>query len=139
MSNLLLHDGTLTNFTRKELACRHCGMLNYHPGFLEKLQAVRIEYGKPMEPSSGCRCIVHNRNIGGHSSSSHICDVLPHASKGQLGAFGVDIIVTDNHQRGVLSFLFWKHGFAVGHNYAKRFIHADMRIWFGMSQQMFPY
>lgn len=136
---LKLSDGTETKFTQAELACRHCGVLNYHPGFIPLIQVVRMEYGRAMVPTSGCRCTVHNTAVGGHPTSSHICDVFKYAAKGQKGAFGIDVAVVDNHERGVLHSIFWKHGFSVGHNYAKSFIHADMRIWFGLPQIMFPY
>lgn len=139
MSTILLPNGDRTNFTLAELACKHCGQFNYHPGFMEKLQTVRVKYGKSMSPTSGCRCTVHNKNENGHPTSSHISDQFHYSAKGQKGAFGVDIAVTDSHERGVLHNIFWNEGFSVGHNYTRNFIHADMRIWFGLPQIMFPY
>lgn len=137
--SIILPSGRVIDFTKAELACRHCGALNYHPGFLDRLQDVRKEYGSAMVPTSGCRCKFHNTREGGHPNSSHICDILPYLGKGQLGAFGVDIAVNDNNHRGRLHAVFWKHGFSVGHNYGKSFIHADTRTMFGMPQIMFPY
>jgi uncharacterized protein YcbK (DUF882 family) len=49
----------LINFTLKEFECSHCGAVEMQSGFLEKLQALRTSYGKPMRITSGYRCPNH--------------------------------------------------------------------------------
>lgn len=65
---------TINNFTESELACRcGCKRLNYDDDFLVRLQAFRLFYKKPLFPTSGCRCVQHNKNVGGVSTSLHQC------------------------------------------------------------------
>ena len=48
------------NFTREEFTCRcGCGRNEMRPEFLERLQALRSAYGKPMHITSGYRCPQH--------------------------------------------------------------------------------
>lgn len=47
------------NFSEKEFACKHTGECHMQPAFLELMQNVRTEYGKPMFISSGFRSILH--------------------------------------------------------------------------------
>lgn len=64
----------IKNFTAEELACRcGCKRLNYDHNFLICLQAFRLSYGKPLIPTSGCRCGKHNKDVGGVSTSLHEC------------------------------------------------------------------
>ena len=127
------------HFTEKELACSHCGMLNLHPGFIDKLEAVRIELNEPMHITSGCRCAVHNKAVGGVPSSTHICDELPYKAQGQKGTLGVDIAATDGGYRGRLFSILWRHGFTIGWNAKKNFLHADQRVMVGLQQTSFDY
>ncbi|MBF0629294.1 MAG: DUF882 domain-containing protein [Magnetococcales bacterium] len=61
------------HFSRAELACRHCGELHMDQKFLEKLELVRMAFGKPMIITSGYRCEEHNaavsegRQLGAHT------------------------------------------------------------------------
>lgn len=48
------------NFTREEFTCRcGCGKNEVRPEFMERLQALRTAYGKPMIITSGYRCLQH--------------------------------------------------------------------------------
>ena len=60
------------NFTPKEVSCKHCGELYYDDVAMSKLQGLRDMWGKPMVITSGHRCKVHNKNVGGVSSSQHL-------------------------------------------------------------------
>lgn len=65
---------SINNFTEAELACRcGCHRLNYDDNFLVLLQAFRLIYKKPLIVTSGCRCVQHNKNEGGVSTSLHQC------------------------------------------------------------------
>lgn len=58
------------------LACRDgCGFgsspEDYATGFLDFLETLRLIYGRPINPTSGARCITHNRAVGGVNLSAH--------------------------------------------------------------------
>ena len=71
----------IENFTIEApdwLACRcGCRLFNYDTRFLISLQAFRYSYGKPLTPTSGCRCQKHNNKpakeggVGSTNSSGH--------------------------------------------------------------------
>lgn len=64
------------HFAARELACRHCGRipsLAVMQETAEWLERVREQLGGyPMHVTSGCRCRVHNRAVGGATNSQHI-------------------------------------------------------------------
>lgn len=47
------------NFTPAEFRCKHTGNLVMQPEFLDVLQAIRSEYGRPMRVTSGYRHPTH--------------------------------------------------------------------------------
>ena len=59
------------NFSPGEMACPHCGELALVPSFMNWLQSVRWEYGKPISVASAYRCPIHNEAVGGGKDSSH--------------------------------------------------------------------
>ena len=59
------------HFTAGELACKHCGRIYVVPTLLEMMEQLRKIVGVPLDPNSGYRCPVHNRNIGGSTRSRH--------------------------------------------------------------------
>lgn len=62
----------IENFDEKELKCRcGCDRFNYENHFLIRLQAFRYSYNKPLTVTSGCRCVKHNKSVGGVSTSLH--------------------------------------------------------------------
>ena len=86
-SNLYSHlgmdmdsDGIMTetrNFSYAELQCKcGCGGNEMKPEFLNKLQAIRDEFKKPMRINSGFRCSNHDANV----SSSKIAGKGPHTT-----------------------------------------------------------
>lgn len=63
------------NFQGHELKCKcGCGLLNYDNLFLMKLEVFRDLPGSRLEVTSGCRCIKHNKTVGGKPSSLHIAE-----------------------------------------------------------------
>jgi len=60
------------NFSRAEMACRHCGQGYYWPEFMDKLQALRDLVGKPLRILSAHRCSLHNARVGGAPLSQHL-------------------------------------------------------------------
>lgn len=68
--------GDLTDdFSRSEFRCKcGCGRDNISMELVNRLQRLRTNYGHPIKVISGCRCIEHNRAVGGKPQSSHICE-----------------------------------------------------------------
>lgn len=128
---------TLPNFTDAELRCKCCGLLKYHPGFLNELQALRTAFGEGMKLTSACRCEKHNKEVGGHPHSLHVGDKPYHA--GQQGALAVDVATPDGAYRGRLFALAWKRGWSIGWNAKKGFLHLDRRDYIGLPQNSFDY
>lgn len=122
-------------FTKIELACRCCGLMTFHPSFLEHLHGLRIAFDKPMSLSSACRCLAHNIREGGAKKSLHIGDTPQHP--GQLGTLAVDVRVPDGAYRGALFALAWRLGWSIG--WGRGFLHLDRRDWVGLPQQTFDY
>ena len=61
------------NFTEKELAvCPCCGEYNLDRDFAETLQMARDLFGYAMNVTSGYRCSLHNKAVGGSITSSHL-------------------------------------------------------------------
>lgn len=124
------------NFSRDtEMACKcGCGRADMNPAFMDALQAVRDEYARPMRVTSAARCTAHNRAVGGHPRSLHICDAPQHP--GQEDALAVDIAVT-GADRGALFAIAWTHGFSIG--WGRGFLHLDMRTLVRLPQTTFDY
>ena len=51
------------NFSREELACRHCGKMEIPLASIERLQRVRDRVGHYLKISSGYRCPEHNNAV----------------------------------------------------------------------------
>lgn len=51
------------SFTPEEMACKCCGANAMLPSFMEKLQQLRNDYGKPLVVASGYRCSKHNAAV----------------------------------------------------------------------------
>jgi zinc D-Ala-D-Ala carboxypeptidase len=103
------------NFSKKEFDCTHCGANQMTPAFMSKLQALRMQYGKPMRITSGFRCTQHPveaRKIkaGAHASGC-ACDI---AVNGQ-----------EAHELMKLAFKLGFTGIGVNQKTSGRFIHLD--------------
>lgn len=60
-------------FSRAEFACTcGCGFNTVDAGLLSVLVKVRDHFGRKMTITSGCRCRVKNKAIGGAPSSWHL-------------------------------------------------------------------
>ena len=51
------------NFTREELACKHCGRMDIPQASIDRLQLVRERMGIPLKVSSGYRCPDYNAQV----------------------------------------------------------------------------
>ena len=103
------------NVSAKEFDCSHCGKNEMQPDFLQKLQALRSVYGKPMRVTSGYRCPEHpieakKAKPGAHASGC-ACDI------------GID--GADAHRLLKLAFAAGFTGIGVQQKGSGRFIHLD--------------
>lgn len=105
-------------FDLSEFVC-HCGCgqgaMQINPVLLERLDKLRAMYGHPIYVSSGYRCYLHNREVGGVDNSQH-----------RLGT-AADIYVNGNYEDFynlvVDSSLFD----AIGYYPGGQFVHVDVR------------
>lgn len=105
------------NFKPAEFKCSHCGSEGIQEKLLDKLQAMRTEYGKPMRITSGYRCPKHPVEAVKSVPGAHA-----------LG-LAADIGVEGAEAHQVLT-LAMKHGFTgvgVQQKGTGRFIHVDVR------------
>jgi zinc D-Ala-D-Ala carboxypeptidase len=103
------------NFSAKEFDCSHCGKNEMRADFMERLQALRNAYGKPMRITSGYRCPEHpieakKAKPGSHASGC-ACDV------------GID--GPDAHQILSIALQLGFTGIGVQQKGSGRFIHLD--------------
>lgn len=60
------------NFTKSEFDCKHTNKNVMQPEFMEKLQALRVKYDKPMRITSGYRHWTHPVEARkGHTTGEH--------------------------------------------------------------------
>lgn len=123
-------------FTEAELRCKGSGKIILAPGFAEALLRLRLGFSRPMVVTSACRSKEHNKRVGGHPRSLHVCDE-PYWPTG--GCCAVDVATQDANYRAALAYEALKQGWSVGFN--KSFLHLDRRTDFGISDsiQMFLY
>jgi len=79
-----------------------CGLNAIDPVIVEILDDVREELGIPLVITSGTRCVIHNRDVGGAPDSAH----LPSKEDGFSKA--VDIKAISNVTRGRILEALWK-------------------------------
>jgi len=60
------------NFSRPEMACRHCGEGYDWPAFMDCLQKARDIVHRPFHILSAHRCALHNARVGGAPLSQHL-------------------------------------------------------------------
>lgn len=63
-------------FDRSEFKCK-CGKCSGYPAeptkaLIEVLVKIREHFGAPVTVNSGVRCVTHNKNVGGATSSQHL-------------------------------------------------------------------
>lgn len=102
------------NFSEAEFRCKHTGKCDMQASFLDVLQAIRTEYGKPMKVTSGYRHPTHPVEAKkGHSDGEH--------TKGACA----DIACENGAERFRLVQIALKHGITrIG--IAKNFLHLGI-------------
>lgn len=102
------------NFKKAEFDCKATGENNMQHEFMEKLQAIRREYGKPMQITSGFRSVKHPVEARkSHSNGEH------------TQGFCADVACDNGADRFRLISLSLKHGITrIG--VAKDFLHLGI-------------
>lgn len=119
MFETTLHPKRLSpHFTRKEMACRHCGEEYDWPEFMVRLEMMRSAVKAPLRILSGHRCALHNARVGGAPLSQHL----------KLAAD----IALDRHKPAALLVAAKEAGFT-GFGLYQSFLHIDLgrrRQWY---------
>ncbi len=124
-------------FSEKEIKCkgRTCGCngnSNVDLDFAHNLLALRVKFGLPMNPTSFCRCIIHNSHQSESAQRSfHISDYPQWP--GLKGCCAVDIRCPDEEYKLKLAALAWSMGFRIG--YHPVFLHLDGGAQHGLKPQ----
>ena len=112
------------NFSEDEFTCKcGCGTCNVDELYMDRLQLARniaktIDPEVPFPVRSGCRCLIHNVNEGGHPHSDHIATETLKCTAG-------DIETANHHNAAVVLIAMIKAGFT-HFGIGKDFIHSDM-------------
>ena len=112
------------NFTREEFTCRcGCGRNEMRPELVERLQALRSAYGKPMHITSGYRCPQHPVEAARAQPGMHATGLAADIGIRDSEAVALLRLALDAGFRGV----------GVQQKGSKRFLHFDLRetptIW----------
>jgi len=104
-------------FSRHEFACKcGCGFDDIDERLVHRLQVVRDIIKIPMIINSGCRCVEHNKNVGGAGGSYHLI--------GEAADWHFDIIGVNSYFRACMLLRDWSGGF---HYYKRqKFFHCDI-------------
>lgn len=103
------------NFYRDEFTCNcGCGYADIDGVLVQQLQTARNIADIPFRILSGCRCLFHNRTVGGVESSVHL-----------LGKAADIEALTARDQFVVLSALLQAGFTRIGLYKRRRFIHVD--------------
>jgi|GEM_PF-1617246 len=120
--------GNKIYFSNEELMSPDTMQYKFAIGFLDKLMELRIAYNNPMSANSMCRSKQYNKQVGGSENSYHIYD-------NQRGCMAIDVQITNNRQRHILSTIAQKLGWSVGHY--KTHLHLDRRTDIGKPNIVF--
>jgi zinc D-Ala-D-Ala carboxypeptidase len=104
------------HFSNAELACKcGCGMLPAQD-FMDKVEKLRIAYGKPLGITSAARCPTHNAKVSKTGATG------PHTT-GRAIDFDVDR--ADAYRLAKLAFDHGFTGIGINQKGGGRFIHVD--------------
>lgn len=106
------------HFTRSEVACKcGCGFDTFDAETAKIADEAREFVGKPITPSSVCRCESHNKNEGGARNSYHL--------KGRA------IDLPCNNPKALYDYLCNKYPNNYGFGLYLSFVHIDTRdgVW----------
>ena len=104
------------HFRRHEFACKcGCGLDAVDAELLAVLDRMRRHFNAPVIVTSGCRCVDHNRAVGGAGGSYHL--------RGQAA----DVIAMGRAPEQVAEWLMAMHPDRYGIGNYRRWTHIDVR------------
>lgn len=92
-----------------------CGLYNLSPKLLQQLQIARTYGNVPFVITSGCRCVQHNKNVGGVSDSAHI-----------IGMAADIKFKTGYELYNIIAGLYEAKIYRIGINFKQSFVHVDI-------------
>lgn len=112
-----MSDWPWKNFPQHELRCKETGELSMLPSFMDRLQALRDEFGKPMPINSGYRSRRHSAERKKAQPGPHVmgCAV-------DVAIMGADVttLICLAHKHGFTGIGVRQHG-----DFKKRIVHLD--------------
>jgi hypothetical protein len=127
---------TLPYFPAHEIACKCCGVIKIDLEFAAMVPALRAAWGKPLTPTSFCRCPAHNVKVGGHQTSFHLTE---NPKWKTAGSMAVDIAWRDWPTAEKLRFARIAHTFGLRVGLHDGFCHLDGGRKHGVSPRPFLY
>lgn len=121
--------GDLTkDFNRREFACKcGCGFDRIDPRVVAMAQKIRDAIGEPVRINSGCRCLKHNKAVGGVMARPGSAGGDSYHTEGKAadlsctsGAFKLYAAIKDLYTKGKLNDLEYCKWYK-----AKNFVHID--------------
>ena len=114
-----MSDTPWPHFSHDELKCKcGCNTAAMDDGFMQKLEKLRVAFGKPMRVTSGYRCPAHNKAVSKTGATG------PHTT-----GMAVDIQISgaDAFKLITIAAYFGITGIGVKQNgpHSKRFVHLD--------------
>lgn len=104
------------HFNSSEFACKcGCGFDSISRDLVEVLEDLRETYGFPVMINSGCRCLKHNKTVGGEPNSKH------------MEGIAADIVVKGLSPAKVYQYLDSKYKDTFGIGLYKTWVHIDTR------------
>lgn len=107
-------------FRPAEIVCRHCSECLISTDLMNALEGLRGQLGRPLVITSGYRCAVHNKNVGGAEQSLHV------------DGMAVDVVAKNWREKTEILHLAWINGFSGGVGVYPNWLHLDLgsrRYW----------
>ena len=119
-------------FTEKEVTCGcGCGFSTLTQDVLTVADDIRDHIGQPITPSSACRCVDHNIDVGGAPRSRHLPRMQFVSGRKVMAADAMDLPVPD--PRAIADYIDENYE-SVSYIVYPTFIHVDTRALHGASR-----
>ncbi len=95
-----------TYFSPKEYECNcGCGFNTMAKATLVAADAIRSALGKPIRVNSGCRCVDHNKKVGGAKASWHLPRYAKHMTNEGWVGHAMDLGISGDDQQKAVDLL----------------------------------
>ncbi|GAH60994.1 unnamed protein product, partial [marine sediment metagenome] len=89
------------NLSEFECPCGKCKAKRISLILITKLQQLRDRIGEPIFITSGCRCPIYNKKIGGHSKSPHLLGKAADIQVKKWTPIGLAFMADNNIRLGI--------------------------------------